>query len=289
MTGSRAQEHDSHGSLHPVRRTVADLSVELAGQGPDLLLVHGLSASRREWESVAPRLSRRFRVVLPDLAGRGESPAGPTMRFGLEEETGRLTALFDALALRRPLVVGHSQGAALAVALADRRDCRGLLLINPISPFTRRPAALEALHRPAVRRLAVPIVRHYRHSLTRYILTRRVYADPRSVTEPTVRKYAGYLDARENIEALLRVVADWRPAELAAYDARRAEPLLLVTGRGDRRAPPADVCRWAARLGGACVVLEDCAHGVPEEAPDRVVQMILELDRTPPNGRTDGR
>ena len=166
---------------------------------------------------------------------------------------------------------------------------RGLLLINPISPFTRRPAALEALHRPAVRRLAVPIVRHYRHSLTRYILTRRVYADPRSVTEATVRKYAGYLDARENIEALLRVVADWRPAELAAYDTRRAEPLLLVTGRGDRRAPPADVCRWAARLGGACVVLEDCAHGVPEEAPDRVVQMILELDRTPPNGRTDGR
>lgn len=289
MTGSRAQEHDSDGLPDPVRRTVAGLAVELTGRGTDLLLLHGLSASRREWESVAPELSRRFRLVLPDLAGRGESPAGPAMRFGLEEETVRLTALYDELALERPLVVGHSQGAALAVALADRRNCRGLLLINPISPFTRRPAALEALRLHPVRSLAVPIVRHYRHSLTRYILTRRVYADPRSVTEATVRKYAGSLEERENIEALLRVVADWRPAELAAYDARRAEPLLLVTGRSDRRALPADVHRWAARLGGPCVVLEDCAHGVPEEAPDRVVQMILELDRTPPNGRTEAR
>ena len=289
MTGSRAQEHLSDGSPDSVRRTVADLSVELAGRGPDLLLVHGLSANRREWESVAPELARRFRLVLPDLAGRGESPAGPDMRFGLEEEADRLTALYDELALQRPLVVGHSQGAALAVALADRRDCRGLLLINPISPFTHRPAALEALRLRAVRRLAVPLVRHYRHSLTRYILTRRVYADPRSVTEATVRKYAGSLEAQENIEAVLRVVADWRPSELAAYDARRTEPLLLVTGRSDRRAPPSDVRRWAARLGGDCVVLEDCAHGVPEEAPGRVVQMVLELDRTLPNGRTDAR
>jgi len=268
---------------------VADLSVELAGRGPDLLLVHGLSASRREWESVAPELAHRFRLVLPDLAGRGESPAGPDMRFDLEAETDRLTALYDELALERPLVVGHSQGAALAVALAERRDCRGLLLINPISPFTRRPAALAVLRLRSVRRLAVPLVRHYRHPLTRYILTRRVYADPRTVTEATVRKYAGTLVERENIDAVLRVVADWRPAELAAYDARRTEPLLLVTGRSDRRATPSDVCRWAARLGGPCVVLEDCAHGVPEEAPERVVHMILELDRTPPNGRTDAR
>jgi pimeloyl-ACP methyl ester carboxylesterase len=109
------------------------------------------------------------------------------------------------------------------------------------------------------------------------------------VTEATVRKYAGSLEAQENIEAVLRVVADWRPSELAAYDARRTEPLLLVTGRSDRRAPPSDVRRWAARLGGDCVVLEDCAHGVPEEAPGRVVQMVLELDRTLPNGRTDAR
>jgi len=289
MTGSRAQEHLSDGSEDPVRSTVADLSVELAGRGPDLLLVHGLSASRQEWEGVKPGLARRFRLILPDLAGRGESPAGPAMRFGLEEETDRLTDLFDELALDQPLVIGHSQGAALAVALATRRKCRGLLLINPISPWTPRPAALGALHLRFVRRLAVPFVRHYRHPLTRYILTRRVYADPRSVTETTVRKYAGTLEARENVQALLRVVADWRPAELAAYDAPRAEPLLLVTGRRDRRAPPSDVIRWAEHLGGPCVVLEDCAHGVPEEAPDRVVQLILELDRTWTYGRTDAR
>jgi pimeloyl-ACP methyl ester carboxylesterase len=289
MTGSRAQEHLSVGSTDSVRRTVADLSVELAGSGPDLLLVHGLSASRREWDAVAPELTGRFRLIMPDLAGRGESPAGPGLRFGLEDETERLTALFDELALDRPVVVGHSQGAALAVALAARRDCAGLLLLNPVNPWTARPAALAALRLRSIRILLVPLLRHYRQSLTRYILTRRVFADPRSVTATAVRKYSETLEAPERVEALLRVVADWRPAELAAYDARRAEPLLLVTGRRDRRAPPADVRRWAERLGGPCLVLEHCAHGVPEEAPDRVVQMILELDRTRSNGRTDAR
>lgn len=289
MTGSRAQEHLADGSAAADPSTAAHLSAQVAGGGPDLLLVHGLSANRSEWDSVAPMLARRFRLILPDLAGRGDSPITPGMRFGLEEEANRLTELFDELALSEPIVVGHSQGAALAVALAARRNCAGLLLINPVSPWTRRPAVLSALHLRLIRRLAIPIVRYYRRPLTRYILTRRVYADPARATEATVQKYARSLDGRERIDAILRVVADWRPGELAAYDCPSGVPVRLVTGRQDLRAPPREVERWARSLDGPCVVLEHCAHGVPEEAPDRVVEMILELDRIRSAGRTDAR
>jgi pimeloyl-ACP methyl ester carboxylesterase len=271
MTGSRAQERLADESDAAVERRVADLSVLVAGRGRDLLLLHGLSANRTEWHSLVPRLADDFRLVAPDLAGRGSSPAGPRDRFRLADEVDRLAALVGAL----------------AVALASIRECSALLLLNPVSPWTRRPPALTLLSLSIVRRVLGPVVRHYRRPLTRYILTRRVYADPRAATEETIRRYAGGVDTSEKIDALLRVVADWRPSELGAYDLPSGTPVRLVTGRHDRRATPEDVARWASRLGGPLEVLEDCAHGVPEEAPDRVVQMILELDGTRHPGRTD--
>ncbi len=287
MTGSRAQERLPKGSDSAEERRVADLSVRLSGRGRDLLLLHGLSANRTEWDSLLPHLANRYRLVAPDLAGRGTSAASARDRFRLADEADRLAALFDELDLRRPVVVGHSHGAALAIALAAMRECSGLLLINPVSPWTRRPPVLDLLHFSTVRRALRPLVRHYRRPLTRYILTRRVYADPRRATEETIRRYSDALESNEKIDSILRVVADWRPSELESHAVPLGTPVRLVTGRYDRRAPPEEVARWAARLGGPCEVLEDCAHGVPEEAPDRVVQMILELDGAGQPGRTD--
>ena len=287
MTGSRAQERLPAGSDSPGERRAADLSVFVSGRGRDLLFLHGLSANRTEWDSILPRLSDGFRLVAPDLPGRGATPIAAGDRFRLSDEADRVAALFDELALRQPIVVGHSHGAAVAVALASVRECAALLLINPVSQWTRRPPVLGLLSLYGIRRALQPLVRHYRRPLTRYILTRRVYADPRSATEETVRKYAATLDSNEKIDAILRVVADWRPRELEAYVVPSRTPARLVTGRHDRRAPPREVVRWAARLGGPCEVLEECAHGVPEEAPDRIVQMILELDENEQPGRTD--
>lgn len=268
---------------------MADLSVLISGRGRDLLLLHGLSANRTEWNSLRPCLPDRYRIVAPDLAGRGGSPAAPGDRFRLADETDRLSALFDELSLTHPIVVGHSHGAALALSLAAVRECAALLLVNPVSPWTRRPPVLDLLSVPAARRLLRPFVRHYRRPLTRYILTRRVYADPRNATEETIQRYADTLDSNEKIDSILRVVADWRPSELEPFSRPARTQVKLVTGRHDRRAPPGEVARWAARLGGPCEVLEECAHGVPEEAPERVVQMILELDGGGQPGRTDQR
>ena len=287
MTGSRAQERFAGGSDSAEERRVGDLFALVSGRGRDLLLLHGLSANRTEWASLMPRLTDRYRLVAPDLAGRGASPASPGDRFRLGDETDRIVALFDELDLRSPIVVGHSHGAALAVALSAVRECGGLLLINPVSPWTRRPPVLDLLSLPAVRRVLLPFVRHYRRPLTRYILTRRVYADPRKATEETIGRYADTLDSGDKIDAILRVVADWRPSELESCAVPAETHVRLVTGRHDRRAPPKEVARWAARLGGPYDVLEECAHGVPEEAPDRVVQMILELDGAGQPGRTD--
>ncbi len=279
MTCSSAQEPVESRSGAPSNAPDSALDVTIEGAGPDVLLIHGLSANRGKWNRLAPLLQGRFRLVRPDLAGRGVSPAPPEIRFGLADEASRLLGLLDSLAVERPILVGHSQGAALAVAVQASGRGRALLLLNPVTPWTRRPAALDLLRRRPVRKLLGPVARHYRMPLTRYILTRRVYANPELATEAAVRTYSEALESVERVDTLLRVLADWRPSELASHRGQLAVPAMVVAGGLDRRISPADARRWAARLGAGYTVLADCAHGIPEEAPERVAGMIRELDR----------
>src|SRR5256714_2670308 len=69
-----------------------DLAVELRGSGRQtLLLLHGLGASRDHFDEVADALDRRFRIVLPDLRGHGDSPAAPVER--IEDYVGDLVPI----------------------------------------------------------------------------------------------------------------------------------------------------------------------------------------------------
>ena len=215
MTCSRAQESLPEEAVRGRSNPTASLGTSVDGSGPDVLLIHGLSAHRGEWDDVTKLLRDRFRVVSPDLAGRGTSAAGCGTRYRLEDEAVRLNAFADALEVRRPIVAGHSQGAALAVALCARRQCRALLLVNPVTPWTRRPPVLGLLKYELVRQAVAPALRHYRRPLTRYILTRRVYADPARTTEDAVTKYSAAFASPERARSLARVLADWRPSELA--------------------------------------------------------------------------
>ncbi|MFW6085114.1 MAG: alpha/beta fold hydrolase [Gemmatimonadota bacterium] len=257
-----------------------------AGTGPTVLLLHGLSANHSQWLGVADRLVSRFHVVLPDLLGRGASRPEPGVDFSLATEVDRLERLLRAVGVAEGdpplLVAGHSHGATLAVALACGTPVAGLALVNPVTPWTRRPAALELLRYAGVRRVVEPVLRACRRPLTRYILTRRVYADSGPFVESAVARYADPFADPERGRALLRVLRDWRPA---ALDTMRPAgvPTEVLAGGADRRIRPEEAARWAARLGAGFDVIEGVGHAVTEEAPERVAALIRRLAET---GRT---
>lgn len=87
---------------------------------PGLLLHHGLASSQRIWDLMLPRLTRRFRVVTYDARGHGLS-AKPSSGYGFDSIVADARAVIRAVALRRPIVVGHSWGATVALELAARR------------------------------------------------------------------------------------------------------------------------------------------------------------------------
>ena len=98
---------------------------------PALLLHHGLASTQRIWDLMIPRLRRRFRVVTYDARGHGRSRK-PSHGYGFEPVVADARAVIRATRLRRPIVVGHSWGASVALELAARapRSVGGLVLVD---------------------------------------------------------------------------------------------------------------------------------------------------------------
>ena len=98
---------------------------------PGLLLHHGLASSQRIWDLMIPRLARRFRVVTFDARGHGLS-AKPTSGYGFDGVVEDALAVARAARLRRPVVVGHSWGASVALEFAARhpRAVSGAVLVD---------------------------------------------------------------------------------------------------------------------------------------------------------------
>lgn len=90
------------------------------GDGPVVVLVHGFSGSKENWLALAAHLSERHRVVIPDLAGWGESQRRDGEDYTVGAQAERLGAFLDALSLRRVHLVGHSMGGHIAGLYAAR-------------------------------------------------------------------------------------------------------------------------------------------------------------------------
>lgn len=103
---------------------------EWPGHGPPLLLLHGLASSSHIWDLVAPRLAHRFRAVAYDQRGHGLS-GKPSGGYGFDRLTADAASVIRALRLGRPIVVGHSWGANVALQLTvDRPRVGGAVLID---------------------------------------------------------------------------------------------------------------------------------------------------------------
>lgn len=114
--------------------------------GQPLLLIHGFGASKENWVYITRKLGRRFRVIVPDLAGFGNSEFYPDADYRLAAQADRIAELCDQLGLGAAMVVGSSMGGGIAAQLAARHPAKvlALMLMNSAGAPARRLSLLEA-------------------------------------------------------------------------------------------------------------------------------------------------
>ncbi len=86
----------------------------VAGEGPPVVLVHGMLNSSSHWKEVAAELSRDHTVVAPDLIGHGDS-AAPRGDYSLGAHAASIRDLLAAIGIDRATMVGHSLGGGVAM------------------------------------------------------------------------------------------------------------------------------------------------------------------------------
>jgi pimeloyl-ACP methyl ester carboxylesterase len=258
----------------------------VGGDGPSLVLVHGLGGAASNWVELAPALTGSHRVLALDLPGHGGSSPLPA--------ASSLTPLADVVAavaeregLLPACVVGHSFGGLVGLRLALRRPetVRALLLASAagISSGTRaREAAVTTLvvARPA--RLVAPFRRLVaRIEWLRYpVFGFFLVSDPAALSAAAVEGFlAGPALHTDVLSAGRALVADDPRIDLGAL----RYPCLVLAGARDRMVPVADAVEYARRLRAPLRLVPDCGHLVIGERPDACAEAIAELlDRASP-------
>ncbi len=131
---------------HIIRDGGVKLAYEVKGEGePALVFVHGIACHRGFWSSQVHHFARHHRVLAVDLRGHGDSDA-PEQRYtmlGFADDVAWMCAQLD---FRRPVVVGHSLGGLVALALADPLQTAAVVLIDSVLlPAHQRGAQVRRL------------------------------------------------------------------------------------------------------------------------------------------------
>ncbi|MBX9751465.1 MAG: alpha/beta fold hydrolase [Roseococcus sp.] len=254
--------------------------VQVMGEGPVVLLLHGTGASTHSWRALMPLLARRFTVVAPDLPGQGFSVPAPSATFSIEGMAAALAALLAALGVQPSLVVGHSAGAALgarmcldgSIAPARLVSINGALLPlggwagQLFSPLARLMVKLPGMPRLFAWRAADAAV------------VRRLLDDTGSKLDAAgVELYARLFRRPEHVAGTLGMMAAWGLPALSRDLPRLATPLTLIIGQRDRTIRPTEARRLHRMLPQARIIaLPGLGHLAHEEAPESVLHAILE-------------
>jgi pimeloyl-ACP methyl ester carboxylesterase len=101
---------------------------DFGGQGPAVMLVHGLGGNLAHWGRVAPLVQERYRLIAIDLPSHGASTAPAVYSF--DHDLGAVDEVRQRLSLDRPALVGHSYGGMLAVSLGASRPGDYRVVVN---------------------------------------------------------------------------------------------------------------------------------------------------------------
>ncbi|SNS65621.1 Pimeloyl-ACP methyl ester carboxylesterase [Geodermatophilus saharensis] len=255
------------------------------GSGPALVLVHGGAHNLRVWDRTISGLTGIGPVIAYDLRGHGGSEGDGDQ--SLATHAADLGRVVDHLALRRPVIVGHSFGASIALTYANTvGSCRALVLLDALV------RGMAATYHTSAADVASSLDAHSRFtgddaSADAWI-ERSVAMEPpeqrpvwKAVARRSLLRHAGRAaerPSREEVLALIEAQFGWTPEEM--WEELTVPALLLLARTGEP--PPAgpdeelrhSAVRRLARRPGVRVTWIDSDHNLPACRSAEVVAAI---------------
>jgi pimeloyl-ACP methyl ester carboxylesterase len=257
--------------------------VDTGGAGPAVVMIHGLGGNLLHFDyALTGRLAGEFRLILVDRPGSGYSTRAPRGGASLTAQAAAIAKLIRALGLKRPIVVGHSLGGAISLALAfDHRDCVGGLAL--LAPLTHAQDEVPAIFRRFLIRsslvrnlvawtLATPL------GIRRGPAVLKEVFAPEAVVPDFPRRAGGLLGLRPKAfyatSSDFVAINDVLPAYTERYPSLNL-PLAILFGKDDR---VLDYRRQgeAMKVSYPALDLElmEGGHMLPMTAPDRCAALI---------------
>jgi pimeloyl-ACP methyl ester carboxylesterase len=258
--------------------------------GSPIVLIHRFAGSIHEWDLVVDRLASRHRVIRIDLLGHGGSEK-PSSGYSIENQARLIAAVLDVLGVRQALVVGHSMGGDIAVALATaRRDLVNRLILidaNPEWRFFTLPSPVERTLWPLIGQLQWRLAPD---SMVRSSVQRQFapgFPVPRqSVRDVRRMTYSAYTASLNEFHRFLDAIP------LNKRAARLGMPILVIWGTGDQLVKKAALDDYRALPGARIELVAGAGHSAMIERPSQTAQLILgysfQLARDAAAGRGPG-
>lgn len=263
------------------------------GEGPPLLLVHGLMTSSYSWRYVFEPLGATYSLYAPDLPGAGRSDKPLDANYDPRNLARWLAAFQRQMGIRGCPVVGNSLGGYIGMwlALLDADALSSLVNVHgPGIPSLRLRALRVAGHLPGTVRLVAWLARrnpqrwahrhvHYRDESLKSLEEAKIYGEPLS-TEDGSLAFAKYLTESLDSETMGEFVG-WLLARRATALGFPV-PLLLLYAEEDPMVPPRVGKQLSEAIPDATYdTLAEASHFAQIDAPERFVERILAfLDTT---------
>ncbi|MFN2454510.1 MAG: alpha/beta fold hydrolase [Pyrinomonadaceae bacterium] len=235
---------------------------------PALIFLHYFGGSSREWSAVIDQLGNDYRCVAPDLRGFGESDAPAT--YAVSDYADDVAALIDKLQLDRFILVGHSMGGKIALALAARR-LRGLVSLILLAPSPPTPEPITDEERA---RLLAGFGKRSEAEATIRKITARPFA-------PALFEQAIEDNLRSSGAAWRAWLEDGSREDISGEMSKIETPALVAVGAEDKGITTSLLEREIlghisqARL----TVIPEAGHLLPLEASVTIAQLIQEPPR----------
>jgi pimeloyl-ACP methyl ester carboxylesterase len=257
------------------------LYAEETGEGPPLLLLHGLGESTFTWRKIVPALAQTHRVIALDLKGFGQSDKPLGTAYSADDQAALVAAFMEARGLKGVVLIGHSFGGTVALrtalvpAVREAGRIRRLVVIGaPALPRSVAPS-LDVIEIPAVPDALASVVPP--EAMARLLL-REALGGAADMPEEDIKGYAApyHDDAAKNaFLATARSIVSESGDEIASHYRTIREPTLIVWCRKDPIVPLRAGKRLKRTLPGARIaILENCHHLPQEETPLALIELI---------------